>query len=60
MLALGFLIGADILKTAIAPTWNEIGQLAAIIALRTIVNFVMTWELKQEAYPVEKKENNPG
>lgn len=47
-LSLEFLIGADILKTAIAPAWNEIGQLAAIIAIRTVLNFFLTWELKQE------------
>ena len=45
-LALEFLVGADILKTAIAPTWSEIGQLAAIIAIRTVVNFFLMWELK--------------
>ena len=46
-LALEFLVGADILKTAIAPTWGEIGQLASIIAIRTVVNFFLMWELKQ-------------
>jgi len=46
-LALEFLIGADILKTAIAPSWSEIGQLAAIVAIRTILNFFLMWELKQ-------------
>jgi len=34
-LALEFELGADILRTAIAPTWSEIGQLAAIAAVRT-------------------------
>jgi len=28
--ALELLLGADILRTAVAPTWSEIGQLAAI------------------------------
>ncbi|GAB4534076.1 MAG: hypothetical protein Tsb0014_20010 [Pleurocapsa sp.] len=40
-LGLSFLIGASILKTTIAPTWNDIGQLAAIIALRTILNYLL-------------------
>lgn len=40
-LGLGFLIGASILKTTIAPTWNDIGQLAAIIALRTVLNYLL-------------------
>jgi len=37
-IALELLLGADILKTAISPTWNEIGQLAAIATLRTALN----------------------
>lgn len=40
-LGLGFLIGASILKTTIAPTWNDIGQLAAVIALRTVLNYLL-------------------
>ena len=40
-LALSFLIGASILKTTIAPTWNDIGQLASIIAIRTILNYFL-------------------
>jgi uncharacterized membrane protein len=40
-LALAFLIGTSILKTGFAPTWNDIGQLAAIIAIRTILNYFL-------------------
>ena len=40
-LALAFLIGASILKTIAAPEWNDIGQLAAIIAIRTGLNFFL-------------------
>lgn len=40
-LGLSFLVGASILKTTIAPTWNDIGQLAAIIALRTVLNYLL-------------------
>lgn len=40
-LGLGFLIGASILKTTIAPTWNDIGQLAAVIALRSVLNYLL-------------------
>lgn len=45
-LALGILIGASILKTAIAPTWNDIGQLAAIIAIRIILNFFLVRDVR--------------
>lgn len=40
-LGLSFLIGASILKTVIAPTWNDIGKLGAIIALRTVLNYFL-------------------
>ncbi|RMH76981.1 MAG: DUF1622 domain-containing protein [Cyanobacteria bacterium J007] len=40
-LGLGFLIGGSILKTTIAPSWNDIGQLAAIIAIRTLLNSLL-------------------
>ena len=40
-LALEFQLAADILKTAVAPTWDEIGQLAAIAVLRTALNFFL-------------------
>lgn len=45
-LGLEFLIGADILKTAISPSWQDIGQLAAIVGIRTVLNFFLTRELK--------------
>src|ERR1041385_4544200 len=37
-LALEFELAADILRAAVAPTWDEIGQLAAIIVLRTALH----------------------
>ena len=43
--ALELELAADILRTAIAPTWNEIGQLAAIVVLRTVLNFFLQKEI---------------
>ena len=45
-LALEFLLAADILRTAVAPNWDDIGKLAAIAALRTILNYFLERELK--------------
>jgi uncharacterized membrane protein len=53
-LGLEFLIGADILRTAISPTWQDIGQLGAIVGIRTVLNFFLTRELKQ----VESQKSN--
>jgi uncharacterized membrane protein len=41
MLALELALAADIIRTAISPTWNEIGQLAAIAAIRTVLNLFL-------------------
>lgn len=46
-LALEFELAADILRTAIAPTWNEIGQLAAIVVLRTALNYFLQQEIEK-------------
>jgi len=47
-LALEFLLGADILRTAVEPTWDEIARLAAIAAIRTGLNFFLQRELAAE------------
>ena len=48
-LALEFELAADILRTAVAPTWNEIGQLAAIVVLRTALNYFLQQEIDKAA-----------
>ena len=48
-LALEFELAADILRTAIAPTWMEIGQLAAIAAIRTALNYFLQQEIDKAA-----------
>lgn len=45
--ALELLPGADVLMTAITPSWNDIGMLAAIAALRTGLNYFLSKELKE-------------
>ncbi|MEO7991795.1 MAG: DUF1622 domain-containing protein [Chryseolinea sp.] len=45
-LALEFLLAADILRTAVAPNWDDIGKLAAIAVLRTLLNYFLERELK--------------
>lgn len=45
-LALELLLGADILRTAVAPSWTEIGQLAVIATIRTGLNFFLQREIE--------------
>jgi uncharacterized membrane protein len=47
--ALELLLAADILRTAVAPTWNDIGKLAAIAGLRTALNYFLAKEVEREA-----------
>ena len=41
ILALEFELAADVLRTAISPTWDDVGQLAAIAAIRTGLNYFL-------------------
>ena len=45
---LTFQLAADIIETAFAPSWDEIGQLAAISAIRAFVNFFLELDMAQE------------
>ena len=47
-LALEFQLGADILSTAIAPSWDQIGKLAAIAVIRTGLNYFLSQEMEKE------------
>jgi uncharacterized membrane protein len=47
--ALEFELAADILRTAIAPTWDEIGKLAAIATIRTLLNYFLEKEIQRAA-----------
>ena len=45
LLALEFALAADIIRTAIAPTWDEVGKLGAIAAIRTGLNFFLAKDI---------------
>lgn len=47
-LGLEFQLAGDILRTAIAPTFEEIGQLAAVAAIRTALNYFLGREIAEE------------
>ena len=47
LLALEFELAADIVRTAISPTWNDIGQLAAIGTIRTVLNYFLELDLQR-------------
>jgi len=51
VLALEFLLAADILRTAISPTWNDIGQLAAIRLQKAATSDKQLFDQMTELYP---------
>ncbi len=52
--ALEFTLAADVLRTAIAPSWEEIGKLAAIATLRTLLNYFLQREIEAAAQHEER------
>jgi uncharacterized membrane protein len=49
-LALELQLGADILSTAVSPSWDQIGKLAAIAVIRTALNYFLLRELHEESH----------
>jgi uncharacterized membrane protein len=47
LLGLEFELAADIVRTAVSPTWTDIGQLAAIGMIRTFLNYFLEKDLQR-------------
>jgi uncharacterized membrane protein len=41
LLALEFALAADLIRTVIAPSWDEVGKLAVIAAIRTVLGWFL-------------------
>ncbi len=52
--ALEFELAADILNTAVTPSWSDIEKLAAIATLRTALNYFLEKEIQQESKPAQR------
>jgi len=44
--ALTFQLAADIVNTSFAPTWDEVGRLGAIAAIRTFLSYFLDREVE--------------
>ncbi|ABM13237.1 MULTISPECIES: DUF1622 domain-containing protein [Mycolicibacterium] len=53
VLGLEFQLAADVLRTAISPSFEEIGKLAAIATIRTVLNYFLNREIAQEQREIE-------
>lgn len=47
-MALEFQLAADILSTAVSPSWDQLGKLAIVAVIRTALNFFLTREIRDE------------
>lgn len=47
-LGLELQLASDLLRTAVAPSFEEIGKLAAVAAIRTALNFFLAREIREE------------
>lgn len=54
--ALTFQLAADIIESALTPTWEDIGRLAAVAVIRTFLNHFLGRDLAEETEEVEKEE----
>ena len=58
-LGLEFQLASDLLRTAVAPSFAEIGKLAAVAAIRTALNFFLRREINEERLEIEKGRAEP-
>ncbi len=59
-LGLEFQLASDVLRTAVAPSFEELGQLAAVAAIRTALNYFLSKEIDEERRQVAEARANEG
>jgi uncharacterized membrane protein len=55
LLGLEFELAADIVRTATAPSWTDIGQLASIAVIRTALNYFLEADIEA----LQKSDESP-
>lgn len=58
VVALEFQLASDILGTAVAPSWDDIGKLAVVAIIRTLLNYFLQREIKEEIAMMETGEKD--
>jgi uncharacterized membrane protein len=57
---LTFQLAADIAHTTIAPSWDDIGRVAAIAAIRTFLTFFLDRDIENEYRRERQSDARPG
>ena len=58
LLALEFALAADLVRTAVAPTWDDIAKLAVIATIRTMLNYFLARDIA-EFEPIQRSGGSP-
>jgi uncharacterized membrane protein len=60
LLGLEFMLAADLIETAVSPTWDDIGKLAAIATIRTVLGFFLGRDIELARRIAEEPEIKAG
>lgn len=55
MLGLEFKIGSEVLRSVIVSGWSELGTLAAVILLRSLLTLLLHWEIDVEEKRLQRR-----
>ncbi len=59
LLGLEFALAADLLRTAVAPTWEDIAKLAVIATIRTMLNYFLAKDIAAFDAARQSGQNTP-
>jgi uncharacterized membrane protein len=59
LLGLEFELAADVVRSVISPSWEQIGELGAIAVIRTFLNYFLERDLEKYAEPARPPEATP-
>jgi hypothetical protein len=59
LLALEFALAADLVRTAVAPTWDDISKLAVIATIRTMLNYFLAKDIAEFEQARQSGGNQP-
>ncbi len=57
LLGLEFLIAADVIRTVLQPTLQEVGILGGIVAIRTVISYFLHKEMAADRVPVREQDS---
>jgi len=59
LLGLEFALAADLVRTAVAPTWDDISKLAVIATIRTMLNYFLAKDIAEFDQARDSSESPP-